>query len=201
MHSRHPSYVLLCTSNEHTAGHAIMAETQPYYQSSANSRGRDPSQFQTNTHLSLQQVPYTAKNQPGNFDRQSIPFRLANSTKPGIRLSAALDKASLRQLVGGNEDSRIRTRSKLSIRLQPMGYPPFGKQKRPGRSLAHLVKLVAEVVQAFIEEFAGQPPKEGNYRFGPGGNIKLEDLVLMRLEQVSPASYQPVLHIVPRGRI
>lgn len=40
----------------------------------------------------------------------------------------------------------------------------------------------------------GQIPREGLYRFGPN-HIKLEDLVLLELRPVSPASFQPVLCI------
>ncbi|GJE86967.1 hypothetical protein PsYK624_030500 [Phanerochaete sordida] len=149
----------------------------------------------------LQQVPYTARNQPPITNRAPIPFQVTNTNIPGIRLSQARDRVFLQQnLLGGGQTLQIPHRAKISIRIQPLGYRLFGPQRRlpAGCTLAQLAELVALAVNDFINDVTGQAP-QGGRRFGPG-YLQLEDLVLVELVPVSPASYQPVLLVVPRAQ-
>ncbi|KIP09259.1 hypothetical protein PHLGIDRAFT_338620 [Phlebiopsis gigantea 11061_1 CR5-6] len=79
----------------------------------------------------IRQIEYRAPNQPQDFNRQSMSFKLTNSTRPGIRLSHATDAAVLRLLEQGEEPLPITMRSKMSIRIQPEGYSTnFSVQKQ-----------------------------------------------------------------------
>lgn len=153
----------------------------------------------------LQQVPYVAKNQRTDFDRQPIAFQLQSSSAPGVRLSASHDPTLVQQLQGGEDILALSQpqRQKITIRMQPVGYTQSSGQQKQRRlpkqcTRAQLFDLVATAVRDFIRDASMREPTEG-YMFGPG-HIELEDIVLVELTPVSPASYQPVLHIVPRER-
>lgn len=118
----------------------------------------------------LKQTAYAAKNQPATFLPPSIEFRLRGAAEFGIRLSETRDGGALQWLEDGDVPLQIGDRAKLSIRLevsncfvprfplihhaQPEGYRPFSRQKNQGKPCTRkrLVRLVAEVVNAFIND-------------------------------------------------
>ncbi|KAJ7763654.1 hypothetical protein DFH07DRAFT_812674 [Mycena maculata] len=135
-----------------------------------------------------------------------IHFWVENPSECGIPLSDAFHSRVKRVL---NRDGIVfeDLGPSVSMRLEWPGYRQWSRKIRTRRffrnpgplTRAELARRVAKCVQRFIQESHGQPMEDdtkARWRVGLGPNqIKLEDLVLVSIHNVSPGSWQPHLRL------
>jgi len=128
----------------------------------------------------------------------SITFSMSDG-RCGFSMAAALNKD-----FGGLKDRDtamlVDCGTSISLRLEWPGCPPWTKQikTRDWRKAPRPInrgKLAIEIAKAtrkFISMMQNTPQTDRYWRVGNGANqIRIDDLVLVRLERVSKASWQP----------
>ncbi|KAI0340707.1 hypothetical protein BDW22DRAFT_396441 [Trametopsis cervina] len=175
-----------------------MNPSYPYYYT-ANPAVAPTPQLQL---IAIRQTPYDAQSSRRNIS-EPVEFKSAQTREQGILLSNAMH-ANIEGLLMDAEGVVLNDNvgSKLSLRLQFVGYEPYTKQKyakTTGREIpvsrAKLARQVAEVVHAFYQEKI-QPASDGvRYLSVNDGlaHIQFTDLYLVRVDHVTTGSIQPAL--------
>lgn len=127
-----------------------------------------------------------------------IKFSMSDG-RCGISMKAALDK-----VFSGFEDRDapmlVDCGTSISLRLEWPGCHPWTKQiktrdwRKTPRPItrAKLATEIAKTTRKFIDIMEDKPQTDHRWRVGNGANrININDLVLVRLERVSKASWQP----------
>ncbi|GJE86969.1 hypothetical protein PsYK624_030520 [Phanerochaete sordida] len=134
------------------------------------------------------------------FSPISWSFTVGDRQTP-INLGQALHR-SLDYLNHSEDQLFAGCGTKVTYRIMADGYREFAKQMNAQRRVrgqtvpirrSKVAKQVAQVVEKFIE-WASDMSVNPGLRFGPH-NITINDIYLVELRQVSPASFQPILAV------
>ncbi|KAF9238230.1 hypothetical protein BU15DRAFT_47946, partial [Melanogaster broomeanus] len=135
-----------------------------------------------------------------------IIFRTDDSPEWGISLLSLLSRQVIR-LLDGDEPAFTSCGPSVSIRVLWPGYQPCHKliptrdyttARRP-ITKAKLAKLLAKCIKTFMEGMSEKPMQVGSdlgWRIGPL-DIKISDIILVSLHNVSQGSWQPQLRLRP----
>lgn len=117
----------------------------------------------------------------------------------GFSMKAALDK-DFGRLEDRDAPMLADCGTSISLRLEWPGCPPWTKQiktrdwRKAPRPISRgkLATEIAKATRKFIDVMQNKPQTDYYWRVGDGANqIGINDLVLVRLERVSRASWQP----------
>ncbi|KAI0339811.1 hypothetical protein BDW22DRAFT_1360831 [Trametopsis cervina] len=136
------------------------------------------------------------------YFRANAPLQFMTPEGKAFRLETALEVKSLEGLLHQcNTRALIDCGSKYRIVVHPEGQPKFALQKSAqgrdarGNALGKIARQVAEVVEAYADEMTQRAPgRNDSWRIGTG-YIEFKDIYLLELQQISLASFMPVLGI------
>jgi len=160
----------------------------------------------------VQQIPVhlgsrRTRKQYGIKYNAPLLFRRRDGLPLSLRAASVMSELS-QQLVDYDEEVLEKCGTKISYLIHLQGQEKFTRQKyahrRKGKqryphTLAKVAQQILEVVQEYIElTMLKNPTDDDTWRLGPG-HIAFEDIVLLGLEQVTKATFRPVLGVLSRA--